>query len=73
MYTTQIILWTTCVLVVLVGIVLFTLAFMHAGDASEEAAAGLVFSTFFLGAYVFAHCGEKLSRLLLTYARRRSG
>jgi hypothetical protein len=70
-FATQVILWTTCVLVVVVGIVLFTRAFMLAADANQEAAAGLVFATFFLGAYVLARCGEKLSRLLLAYARRR--
>ncbi len=70
--TTQMLLWGMCVLVVLVGVVLFTRAFLVAKDAAEEAAAGVVFSTFFIGAYVLARCGEKLCRLLLTVARRRS-
>lgn len=69
---TPIILWTMCVLVVLAGMILFTRAFLTAKDATEEAAAGAVFSTFFIAAYVLARCGEKLSRLLLAYARRRS-
>jgi hypothetical protein len=69
---TQIILWTMCVLVVLAGLILFTRAFLTAQDAAAEAAAGAVFSTFFIAAYVLARCGEKLSRLLLAYARRRS-
>jgi hypothetical protein len=68
--TVQTILWTTCVLVVLVGVVLFTLAFLRAENAGEEAAAGAVFSTFFIGAYVLARCGEKLSRLLVSRVRR---
>jgi hypothetical protein len=67
--TTQLILWTTCVLVVLTGMVLFTLAFLKAKTPTEEATAAAVFATFFLGAYVLARSGEKLSRLLL--ARRR--
>ncbi len=70
--TTQVILWVMCVLVVLVGVVLFTRAFLAAKNATEEAAAGAVFSTFFIGAYVLARCGEKLSRLLLAISRRRS-
>ena len=66
--TTQLILWTTCVLVVLTGMVLFTRAFLKAETATEEATAAAVFATFFIGAYVLARSGEKLSRLLL---RRR--
>ena len=69
--TTQTILWTTCVLVVLAGLVLFTRAFLKAGEAGEEAAAAAVFATFFLAAYVLARAGEKLSRLLLARSRRR--
>ncbi len=68
---TQTVLWMMCVLVVLAGVVLFTRAFLAAKDGREEAAAGAVFSTFFIGAYVLARCGEKLSRLLLAHARRR--
>jgi hypothetical protein len=70
--STQTILWTICVLVVLAGVILFTRAFLNAKDAHEEAAAGAVFSTFFIAAYVLARAGEKLSRLLLARSRRRS-
>ena len=66
---TQTILWITCVLIVLAGTVLFARAFLAAESPSEEAAAGAVFSTFFIGAYVLARCGEKLSRLLLSMSR----
>jgi hypothetical protein len=69
--TTQTILWTTCVLVVMVGVVLFTRAFLEAQDPTQEAAAGAVFATFFIAAYVLARCGETLSGLLLTHSRRR--
>jgi GYF domain 2 len=69
---TQVILWVMCVLVVLAGVVLFTRDFLIAKDPAEEAAAGAVFSTFFIGAYVLARCGEKLSKLLLAISRRRS-
>lgn len=69
--TTQLILWTTCVLVVLVGVVLFTRAFLQAENASEEAAAGAVFSAFFVAAYVLARCGEKVSQLLVERTGRR--
>jgi hypothetical protein len=68
---TQMTLWITCVLVVLVGFVLFTRAFLSANQPEEEAAAGAVFATFFIGAYVLARCGEKLSRILLAHSRRR--
>ncbi len=68
---TQFILWTTCVLVVLVGVVLFTRAFLRAENAGEEAAAGAVFSAFFVAAYVLARCGEKVSQLLVARTARR--
>ena len=70
--TTQIILWTICVLVVLAGVILFTRAFLDTDEPSEQAAAGAIFSTFFIAAYVLARTGEKLSRLLLAASRRRS-
>lgn len=63
--TTQLLLWTTCVFVVLVGMVLFTRAFLLAETAAEEASAAAVFATFFIGAYVLARCGEKLADILL--------
>ncbi len=69
--TTQTILWLLCVFVVLVGVVLFTRAFMRATNATEEASAGAVFSTFFIAAYVLARSGEKLCRLMVNYTRRR--
>jgi hypothetical protein len=68
---TQAILWGICVMIVLIGAVLFTRAFLAANGAAEEAAAGAVFSTFFIGAYVLARAGEKLSRLLVSMSRRR--
>jgi hypothetical protein len=70
--STQIILWTICVLVVLAGVILFTRAFLSTNEPSEQAAAGAIFSTFFIAAYVLARTGEKLSRLLLAASRRRS-
>jgi GYF domain 2 len=69
--TTQIVLWSMCVLVVLAGVVLFTRAFLIADNPTQEAAAAAVFATFFIAAYVLARSGEKLSRLLLARARRR--
>jgi len=55
----------------LLGVVLFTRAFTNAKDANEEAAAGALYSTFFIAAYVLARCGEKLSQVLLSQGRRR--
>ena len=69
--TTQILLWSMCVLVVLAGVVLFTRAFLIADHPSAETAAAAVFATFFIAAYVLARSGEKLARLLLARARRR--
>ena len=69
---TQTVLWTTCVLVVLVGVVLFTRAFLQAETPGEEAAAGAVYSTFFIAAYVLARSGEKLAQLLVAFGRPRS-
>ncbi len=62
----QVMLWTTSVLVVLAGMVLFTRAFLVADSPTEEAAAAAVSATFFLGAYVLARSGEKLAGLLRT-------
>ncbi len=50
----QVMLWTTSVLVVLAGMVLFTRAFLVAESRTEEAAAAAVSATFFIGAYVLA-------------------
>jgi hypothetical protein len=69
--TTQLLLWSMCVLVVLAGTVLFTRAFLIAETATEEAAAAAVFAAFFIASYVLARSGEKLSRLLLARMRRR--
>jgi len=69
--TTQIVLWSMCVLVVLAGVVLFTRSFLVARSPEEEAAAAAVFATFFIAAYVLARSGEKLARQLLARARRR--
>ena len=48
-------------LVVLIGVVLFTRAFLQAENPDREATAAAVFATFLLAAYVLARAGEKLS------------
>ena len=58
-------LWGMCILTVLIGAVLFSRAWMRAAGPAEELAAGALYSTFFIGAYVIARCGEKLSNLIL--------
>jgi len=68
--STQIILWGSCVLIVVFGVVLFTRAFLTANDPSQEAAAAAVFATFFIAAYVLARSGEKLAELLNRGRRR---
>lgn len=67
----QMFLWSLCVLAVLLGVVLFTRAFLNSHNPNDEASAALVSSAFCLAAYVLARAGEKLSRLLLLRARRR--
>jgi len=65
------VLWAMCVLTVLVGSLLFTRAWMNANSPEEELAAGAFYSTFFIGAYVIARCGEKLSTLVLGWILSR--
>ncbi|HTM55301.1 MAG TPA: DUF4339 domain-containing protein [Pirellulales bacterium] len=67
----QMFLWSLCVLAVLLGVVLFTRAFLNSDNPNDEASAAIVCSAFCLAAYVLARSGEKLSRLVLARARRR--
>ena len=64
-------LWGMCILTVLIGAVLFSRAWMRAAGPQEELAAGALYSTFFIGAYVTARCGEKLSNLVLGWIMSR--
>ncbi len=64
-------LWGMCVLVVLLGGVLFLIAILRAGSDNQQAgAAGAVYMTFFIGAYVIARAGEKVSQLMAAYLQR---
>ena len=65
------VLWGTCVLVILFGGLVFTWARLRATSTSDEAASATVFSMFFIGAYVVARAGEKISQLLLAHVERR--
>jgi hypothetical protein len=64
-------LWGTCVLVILLGGLVFTWARFRAKNAGEEAASATIFSMFFIGAYVVARAGEKISQLVLAHVERR--
>jgi len=57
----QIVCWGICLAVLLVGGLLFLMTLAGSESAPQEAAAGAVFSTFFIGAYALARCVEKLS------------
>ena len=64
-------LWGTCVLVVLLGGLIFAVSILRAKDSQEQAADGIIFSTFFIAAYVVARVGEKVSQLALEYFASR--
>ena len=64
-------LWGTCVMVLLLGGILFAMARLRAQTPTDEAAAAVVFATFFLGSYIAARAGEKLSLLLQQYVEHR--
>ena len=71
LFAVQATLWGICVLVILVGTVMYTIAFRQAETAMDEAAAGATFSTFFIGAYVIARAGEKVAHLVTAWNQRR--
>jgi hypothetical protein len=65
------VLWGTCGLVVLLGGLLFSVSRMRGTSPTEEAASATVLGMFFLGAYVVAQAGEKVSQLVLSFLERR--
>jgi hypothetical protein len=67
----QLVLWSICIAVVFLGGLLFTAALMRAEDAAEEAAAGAVFASFFVAAYIIARAGERIAALLQAHFERR--
>jgi hypothetical protein len=67
------VLWGTCGLVVLLGGLLFSVSRLRGTSPSEEAASATVLGMFFIGAYVVAQAGEKISRLVLSFLERRRG
>jgi hypothetical protein len=60
----QLILWITCVLVVLTGALFLALSLHRGRGADEKTAAAAVASAFFIGSYVLARAGEKIGPLL---------
>ena len=64
-------LWGTCGLVVLLGGLLFSVSRLRGTSPTEEAASATVLGMFFIGAYVVAQAGEKISRLVLSFLERR--
>ncbi len=65
------VLWGTCGLVVLLGGILFSVSRLRGPSPAEEAASATVLGMFFIGAYVVAQTGEKISRLVLSFLERR--
>ncbi|HTU26855.1 MAG TPA: DUF4339 domain-containing protein [Pirellulales bacterium] len=65
------VLWGTCGLVVLLGGLLFSMARLRGTSPTEEAASATVLGMFFIGAYVVAQAGEKISQLVLSFVERR--
>ena len=65
------VLWLICIAVIFLGGLLFTVALMRAENVAEEGAAGAVFATFFVGAYIIARTGERVAALLQAYFERR--
>lgn len=68
--TSQLILWAVCVAIVLFGGILFARALLRAQSADEEIAAGAIYSTFFIGAYVVARAGERVAALVQAHFNR---
>lgn len=66
-------LWGTCILVVLLGGLVFTWSRLCAKSVEDEAASAAVFGMFFIGTYVVARAGEKISRLVLAHLEGRRG
>ncbi len=60
----QIVCWGICLAVLLLGGLLFLITLAGSESAPQEAAAGAVFATFFIGAYAFARAVEKLAAIL---------
>ena len=71
LFLVQGVLWGTCGLVVLLGGVLFSVSRLRGTSPAEEAASATVLGMFFIGAYVVAQAGEKISRLVLSFLERR--
>ena len=51
--------WFICFLVVVIGGLAFFASLSQAETVMQEAAAGAIFSTIFIGAYILARCIEK--------------
>jgi hypothetical protein len=66
-------LWGICVMVILLGSILFAMARSKAQTPTDEAAAAVVLAMYFIGSYVAARAGEKLSHLLQRYMESRRG
>jgi hypothetical protein len=60
----QCIAWLICLGVLVIGGLLFCLALADANGAPQQMAAGAVFATCFIGAYVLARIVEKICNLM---------
>ncbi len=60
-------------LVILFGGLVFTWVKIKGKDSTEQAAWATIFGMFFIGAYVIARAGEKISQLVLAHLEQRRG
>ena len=65
------ILWGTCVLVVILGGVLFMMAMLKAESKQDQAAAAQISAALFIGAYALARAGERACLLLERFLTSR--
>ncbi len=65
------ILWATCVMVIILGGVLFMITMLGAKTKAEQADSAQVSAALFIGAYALARAGERACLLLESHLSRR--
>ena len=71
LWLSQFMLWGICIGTVIVGGLMFTIAYLRAGDSHAEAdSAAAVFAAFSVAAYILARAGERIATLLQAYFNR---
>ncbi len=67
----QAVLWATCVMVVILGGLLFMLGTVKAKSPTDQAASAAISCTLFVGSYVLARSGEHVARLVEQFLQVR--